>query len=105
MPVKHTFLYSRGELGRGGDQAVDDFLAATGWPGRIALNTSRVAGPVIEHPLLYVGGALAATGVVVGGLYAGRALRKYRLRNRTPYEIPHRPPRSSGEGDYEAVGI
>ena len=51
-----------------------------------------------------VAGALIAGGVIVGALFAGRALRRKRLRARTPYEF-YKPARRKESGDYEAVGI
>jgi alkyl hydroperoxide reductase subunit AhpC len=105
MPLKHSFLHSRRALARGGDDAVSDFTEATGWPGRIALVTSRVAEPVIENPGAVIAAALTAGAVIAGALYAGRLLREQRFTRRTPYDVPRRLPPTGTGGDYEAVGI
>src|SRR5205085_773655 len=91
MPMKTSFLHSPRAISRGGDQARAKCAEATGWPGRIALVTSRVAEPVIENPGAVIAAAVAAGAVIVGALYAGRALRQQRF-NRTPYDVPRRLP-------------
>jgi len=105
MPLKHSFLHSRRALSRGGDEALADFTEATGWPGRIALATSRVAEPVLENPGTVIAAALTAGAVIAGALYAGRVLRERRFARRTPYDVPRRLPPTGTAGDYEAVGI
>ena len=74
-------------------------------PGRLTVWTSRVAAPVTENPGWAMLGALAAGGVIVGALYAGRALRRQRLGTRSPYDYAPEPRRTGTTGDYEAVGI
>ena len=89
-----------------GDDAVRDFRDAMGMPGRVALISSRVMEPVALHPLRVLTGALLASGVITGALYAGHKLRQKRFGFRSPYDLHVRPPHTATTGgEYEAVGI
>lgn len=107
IPVAHGFLFAHRALERGGEEAVQDFLEAVGLPGRVALATSRLMEPVALHPVRVLTGALLASGVIAGALYAGHKLRQKRLGFRSPYDLHVRAPHRtiSGGGEYEAVGI
>jgi hypothetical protein len=63
--------------------------------------------PAVEYPGRTAGAFAIAAGVVFGGIWLGRYLRRQRFR--TPYDnqtlsIPKRSS-SASSGDYEAVGI
>ena len=86
---------------------VEEFERALGVTGRVAVVTSRVAEPVALYPGRVALGALLASGVIAGALYAGHKLREKRLGPRSPYDL-HEPTRRrtpATGGDYEAVGI
>ncbi len=105
FPARYGLLHAHRALQRGGRKSITDFEQAMGMPGRLTVWTSRIASPVAENPGWAMLGALAAGGVIVGALFAGRALRQKRLGARTPYDL-HEPARSRATaGDYEAVGI
>ncbi len=105
VPMTYAMLHSHRALGRGGRKAVEDFHRELGIGGRITTVTSRVIEPVALNPGKAIAGAALAGGVIVGGLYLGRYLRNRRFEYyRQPYRIPT-PPKTSGGGEYEAVGI
>jgi len=106
MPMSYPALYSYRALHRGGRDAILDFEHALGFPGKLAVASSRIIGPVKENPGKTLAAAALGAGVLAAGLYAGRTLRRRRLRSRSPYEnyaIP-REERDEGE-DYGVVGI
>jgi hypothetical protein len=76
-----------------------------GAPGRVALATSRVMEPVALHPWRVISGALIASGVIAGALYAGHKLRQRRFGFRSPYDLHVRPHTATTGEEYEAVGI
>ena len=107
MPVARSMLHTHRALERGGDKAIEEFERALGVTGRVAVVTSRVAEPVALYPGRVALGALLASGVIAGALYAGHKLREKRLGPRSPYDL-HEPTRRrtpATGGDYEAVGI
>jgi glutathione peroxidase-family protein len=108
MPVARSMLHTHRALERGGDKAIEEFQNALGVSGRVAVVTSRVAEPVALHPGRVALGALLASGVIAGALYAGHKLREKRLGLLSPYDL-HEPTRrrrmAPSGGDYEAVGI
>jgi peroxiredoxin len=105
MPMSHGLLYSHRALERGGREAIHDFREAMGAPGRVALATSRVIEPVALHPWRVLSGAMIASGVIAGALFAGHKLRQKRLGFRSPYDLHVRPRATASGEDYEAVGI
>jgi len=106
LHMKNAFVYSRRALRRGGSQAITDFRQAMGMPGRLALLSSRVTEPIMMNPGR-VATAIALTGgVIVGGLLAGRELRRRRFKPRETYRVYESTPRRRMTGtDYEPVGI
>ena len=104
LPRRYGMLHAHRALERGGPQAVREFKQALGTSGRVAMATSRVAEPVMLHPVKALAAAALSGGVIVGALYAGMKLRQRRLQMRSPYYFP-RPRRSGETGGYEAVGI
>jgi hypothetical protein len=109
IPKASALLHTHRALKRGGKKSIDDFKQEMGWPGRLAVTSSHVVEPVIEHPLTMLAMAGAAAGVVVLGVWGGLALRKRRLQQyRNPYDYgqfkSHRRDRND-RNDYEAVGI
>jgi peroxiredoxin len=106
MPMVHSLLFSHRALERGGENAIRDFREAMGAPGRVVLTTSRIMEPLALHPWRVLTGALLASGVIAGALYAGHKLRQKRLGFRSPYDLHIRPPHTGSSGEeYEAVGI
>jgi peroxiredoxin len=106
MPVSYPALYSYRALHRGGRDAILDFEHALGFPGKIAVASSRIMGPVRENPGKTLAAAALGAGVLAAGLYAGRTLRRRRLRSRSPYENYAVPQEEKDEGeDYGVVGI
>ncbi|MBV8207028.1 MAG: redoxin domain-containing protein [Acidobacteria bacterium] len=106
MPVSRALLHAHRAVERGGEAAIQDFREAMGFPGRVALATSSVMEPVTLHPLRVLSGALLASGVIAGALYAGHKLRQRRFGFRSPYDIHVDARRNLLPGDeYEAVGI
>lgn len=105
MPMAHGMLYAHRALERGGDQAIADFREAMGTPGRVALVTSRMMEPVALHPVRVLTGAMLASGVIAGALYAGHRLRQKRLGLLSPYDLHLRPHTATSGEEYEAVGI
>jgi len=106
MHMKNAFVYSRRALQRGGDQAVADFRQAMGFPGRLALFSSRVTEPIVMNPGRVATAVAITGGVIVGALLAGRELRRRRLASREPYRVYETTPRRRMTGtDYEPVGI
>jgi hypothetical protein len=105
FPARHALLHTHRALKRGGRTAIGNYEEALGMPGRLTVWTSRAASPITENPGWAILGALAAGGVIVGALYAGKALRARRLGTRSPYDyVPDRR-RTGTTGEYEAVGI
>jgi hypothetical protein len=105
MPSRRMVLHTFRALERGGDRALDDFRSAMGRPGEVAIVASRIANPIVMNPGRVIGGTLLAAGVVTGALFAGRALRRKRLGERSPYDLHEPTQRTRRPGDYEAVGI
>ena len=106
MPMSYPALYSYRALHRGGRAAIIDFEQALGFPGKIAVASSRIIGPVRENPGKTLAAAALGAGVLAAGLYAGRTLRRRRLHSRSPYENYSVPPEEKDEGeDYGVVGI
>jgi len=106
MPLSYPALHSYRALHRGGRDSIADFEQAMGLPGKIALASSRIIGPVKENPGKTLAAAALGAAVLAGGLYAGRTLRRRRLRTRLPYaNFPiSREEQEPGE-DYGVVGI
>ncbi|HEU5336614.1 MAG TPA: deiodinase-like protein [Terriglobales bacterium] len=104
LPRRYGMLHAHRALERGGPEAVRDFKDALGTTGRVAMATSRVAEPMMLHPVKALTAVAISGGVIVGALYAGMKLRQKRLQMRSPYYFP-RPRRSGETGGYEAVGI
>jgi peroxiredoxin len=108
MPLSYGVLFSYRALERGGEEAIQDFRGTFGVPGQVAITTSRLATPILEHPgrILAI---IALTGAVLaGGMYAGFELRKRRLGlRRNPYRAyEDEEVRDTDTGtDYGAVGI
>ena len=106
MPVSYPALYSYRALHRGGRDAISDFEQSMGLPGKIALASSRIIGPVKDNPGKILAGAALGAAVLAGGLYAGRTLRRRRLRTRFPYHtFPISPEEQEPGEDYGVVGI
>ncbi|MGH9523567.1 MAG: peroxiredoxin family protein [Terriglobales bacterium] len=104
-PMRRALLHTHRALDRGGRLAVEQFREEMGLPGRAMETASRVVEPVAMNAGKTMLAAALAGGVIVGGLYAGRALRRKRLNSRMPYRSYEPPRRQRGdEGDY-AVGI
>lgn len=104
MPMSYPALYSYRALHRGGRKAILDFEHALGFPGKMAVASSRIIGPVAENPGRTLIAAALGAGVLAGGIYAGRALRRKRLASREPYQ--HYEPSAAEEtDDYGVVGI
>lgn len=104
LPRRYGMLHAHRALGRGGPRAVREFKEALGASGRVAVATSRMAEPVMLHPVKALAAVAITGGVIVGALYAGMRLRQRRLQMRSPYHFP-RPRRKGETGGYEAVGI
>ncbi len=109
IPKASALLHTHRALRRGGKKSVDDFKHEMGWPGRVALTGSRVAEPVIEHPLATLAMLGATAGVIALGIWGGLALRNRRkLPYRNPYDYGQFKTRRrdrDDRNDYEAVGI
>lgn len=106
MPMANSMLFTHRALERGGEESIRNFREAMGMPGRVALVSSRVMEPVALHPFRVFTGALLASGVIAGALYAGHKLRQKRFGFRSPYDLHVRPPHTASTGEeYEAVGI
>ena len=106
MPMSYPALYSYRALHRGGRDAILDFEHALGFPGKIAVASSRIMGPVKQNPGKTLAAAALGAGVLAAGLYAGRTLRRRRLRPGSPYENYAVPREEKDEGeDYGVVGI
>lgn len=103
VPLRRALFHTHRALKRGGRQAIRDFHDEMGASGRAAEIGSRIVGPIALNPKRAALGAALAGGVVVGALFAGRALRRRRFAAREPYRYTpiHR---KGNEGDY-AVGI
>lgn len=103
-PMRRAMLHTHRALERGGQVAVDRFREEMGLPGRAVETASRVVEPVTLNPGMAFLAAGLAGGVIVGGLFLGREIRRRVRGSREPYQS-YKPPRRSGdEGDY-AVGI
>ena len=108
MPLTYGVLYSYRALERGGSYALDDFREALGFPGSVAVATSRLARPLLENPARVLAIAALTAAVLTGGLYAGFELRRRRLGlPRNPYKAYEKEEvRDTDTGtDYGAVGI
>ena len=104
LPRSYDMLHAHRALKRGGPRAVREFKEALGASGRVAMATSRVAEPIMLHPVKALAAVVITGGVIVGALYAGMRLRQRRLQMRSPYYFP-RSLRKGETGGYEAVGI
>jgi peroxiredoxin len=107
VPVRSTLFHAYRALRRGGKQSVRDFEKAMGLPGRMMMASSRIVGPVAEHPGKTLAALALGAGVVAAGIFAGRALRERRF-SRQPYRyFPVEPEEEQMEAgsDYGAVGI
>jgi peroxiredoxin len=103
-PLSRAMLHTHRALERGGRLAVEHFREEMGLPGRAMTAASRVVEPVALNPGKAFLAAGLAGGVIVGGLFLGREIRRRVRNSRMPYRS-YTPPRKSGdEGDY-AVGI
>ena len=107
MPKSFPLLYTYRALKRGGQQSIADFEQVMGVSGKLAVTSSRIVQPVIEHPRKTAAAAALAAGVVAGGVYAGFKLREKRLARHEPYRYYAREQRLSktGTDDYEPIGI
>jgi peroxiredoxin len=108
MPLSYGVLFSYRALERGGEEAIRDFRETFGVPGHVAITTSRLATPILEHPGRILAIVALTSAVLAGGLYAGFELRKRRLgRRRNPYRAyEDEEVRDTDTGtDYGAVGI
>jgi len=107
MPKSFPLLYTYRALKRGGRQAILDFEKAMGMPGKLAVASSRIAQPVVDHPGKTAAAAALTAGVLVSGIYAGAKLRQKRLRGREPYRYYDREQHvaRTGTDDYEPIGI
>jgi peroxiredoxin len=105
MPMSYPALYAYRALHRGGRRAILDFERALGLPGKMAVASSRIIGPVAENPGKTLLAAALGAGVLAGGIYAGRALRRKRLASRMPYQHYEPSSAESDTGDYGVVGI
>ena len=108
MPLTYGVLYSYRALERGGSDALHDFREVLGFPGSIAVTTSRLARPLLENPARVLAIAALTAAVLTGGLYAGFELRRRRLGlPRNPYKAYEKEEvRDTDTGtDYGAVGI
>lgn len=103
-PVTRAMLHTHRALERGGRLAVERFQDEMGLPGRAMATASRVVEPVALNPGKAFLAAGLAGGVIVGGLFLGREVRKRVRGRRTPYQSYPPSRRSGDEGDY-AVGI
>jgi peroxiredoxin len=106
-PPLRSLLYSRRALERGGERAISEFRRELGVPGEIALVSSRLASPVVEHPRATAATIAAVAGVLGLGLWVGSVLRRRRFE-RLPYsgyDYAPRESRRTGTNDYEAFGI
>ena len=105
VPLRYGVLYSHRALHRGGEKSLREFREVMGGKGRLALATSRVAGPIALNPGRALAGAALAAGVLAGAIYGGLKLRERRLGMRLPYYFPRVRSREKTAGGYEAVGI
>lgn len=108
MPLSYTILYSYRALERGGDQALEDFRQALGFPGRFSFAASQAARSILRNPGRLLALSALTAAVLAGGLYAGFELRKKRLGiRRNPYRAYEKDRgRDTETGtDYGAVGI
>ena len=106
-PFSYAKLSAYRALERGGEDSLNDFREALGFPGR-AFTASRAVKSLVGNPRRVVAvGALTAA-VLAGGLYAGFELRKRRLgARRNPYRAYEKVAGRDAETgtDYGAVGI
>ena len=70
-PPLRSLLYSHHALERGGERAIREFRRELGVPGEIALVSSRLASPVVEHPRATAATIAAVAGVLGLGLWVG----------------------------------
>jgi len=108
MPMSYPALHSYRALQRGGRPAIEDFEQAMGIPGRFAVASSRIIGPVAENPGKSLLAAALGAGVLAAGVYAGVALRRKRLHARYPYRnfpVSAEDGQQEVESDYGVVGI
>ena len=102
-----SLLYSQRALERGGERAISEFRHELGVPGEIALVSSRLASPIVEHPRATAATIAAVAGILGLGLWVGICLRRRRFAG-LPYSGYDYVPRGShrtGTDDYEAFGI
>ncbi len=83
-PPLRSVLYSHRALERGGERSIDEFRRELGVPGQIALVSSRLASPLVEHPRATAATIAAVAGVLGLGLWVGIVLRRRRF-DRLPY--------------------
>lgn len=108
VPMTSTLFHAYRALRRGGKTSIRNFEKAMGLPGRVMMASSRIVGPVAEHPGKTLAALALGAGVVAAGIFAGRALRERRFRSRQPYQyFPVEPEEEQQEegSDYGAVGI
>jgi peroxiredoxin len=102
MPLVRGILHSHRALERGGEESVRNFRQELGPAGQAGEFASRMIEPATLHPTGAFMAALLTGGVIAGGLFLGRRLRRERFDSlRRPYSYQ---PRNAGEGEY-AVGI
>lgn len=103
-PLTYAMLHTHRALERGGKQAIRDFRDEMGRAGWAMQLGSRAVQPVALNPGKAFAAAGLAGGVIVGGLFLGRYLRRQWRGERMPYQFENIRRRPNDEGDY-AVGI
>ena len=106
-PALRSLLYSQRALERGGERAISEFRRELGVPGEIALVSSRLASPILEHPGATAATIAAVAGVLGLGLWVGAVLRRRRFEHLpySAYDFMTREPLREGTSGYEAFGI
>jgi peroxiredoxin len=106
-PSLRSFLHSYRALERGGERSISTFRRELGMPGRIALMSSRMASPVVEHPRATAATIAAVAGVLGLGLWVGGMLRRRRFEGLpySGYDYARGGSHRTETDDYEAVGI
>ena len=108
VPMTRTLFHAYRALRRGGKTSIRNFEKAMGLTGRFMMASSRIVGPVAEHPGKTLAALALGAGVVAAGIFAGRALRERRFRSRHPYQYfpePEEEEQTEDGSDYGAVGI
>lgn len=105
MPSAAMLVHSYRALQRGGRRSVRNFREEFGTAGSATLVASRMMEPIAENIGKTLLGVALTAGVIVGAIFAGRALRQRRLRVREPYRYVE-VPRRDRTGTYdEPIGI